>query len=237
MSLLRVEKNNVWYGLSHILFDVSIEVGSGEVVSLIGRNGVGKSTTLKAIAGAVHPRRGNIYYSGKNITNWPADKINRFGIAFVPQERRVFPALTVEENLRVASRVRRGRAAGGAWCLDNIWSLFPQLERFRDYPGGKLSGGQQQMVAIARGLIGNPDLLLLDEPMEGLAPVIVRELEEQIKTISKSGVSMIIAESTLESALELGQRAYIMEKGEIKWEGETVDLREDSSILAQYLGI
>ena len=234
MSLLTVQKINSFYGLSHILFDVSLDVQRGEMVCLLGRNGVGKSTTLKSIMGLVEPRSGSIVMESRQIRGMQAYKIARLGIGYVPENRIIFPDLTVLENLEM------GRMSGerkGYWSLDKVCDLFPVLKARQKQLGGTLSGGEQQMLTIGRTLIGNPALLLLDEPSEGLAPIIVSLIYETIDQIRSGGTSIMLSEQNAVFALSLSTKAYILEKGQIRWAGSASSLEMQHDILTKYLGV
>lgn len=235
MPQLEVKDIHTSYGLSQVLFGISFDVEEGEIVSLVGRNGVGKTTTMRSIIGLTKPRRGEIIFEGRNIAGMPAHKISQLGIGFVPEERRIFPDLTVWENLDIARRP----AAGGyqAWNEERVFQLFPDLKEIPSRLGGVLSGGQQQMLTIARSLMGNPRLLLLDEPSEGLAPKVVENVRDQVKLLKESGLTIILAEQNLGFILHLSDRVHILEKGEIKWSGATDDLKADRSIIEQYLTV
>lgn len=226
--MLDVEGIHTFYGLGHILFDVSLRVASGEVVCLLGRNGAGKTTTLRSIIGVTPPRRGRIRYKGEEITGLAPFALARKGIGYVPDDRRIFADLTVEENLEIASR---GSADRRGWVYD----LFPVLKEKASHKGGHLSGGEQKMLAIGRALVGNPELLLLDEPMEGLAPLLVRALEEQIQRFKAAGLTVLLAEQNVHSALRLADRCYVIDDGRIRYEGTVADLKENDGIRRKYL--
>ena len=233
MSQLEVDGIHTAYGLSQVLFGVSFTVEPGQIVSLIGRNGVGKTTTMRSIIGLTPPRQGRIRFEGHNVTGWPAYKVSNLGIGFVPEERRIFPDLTVWENLDIARRpAAQGRQE---WNEERVFDLFPDLRDIQQRAGGVLSGGQQQMLTIARCLMGNPRLILLDEPSEGLAPRVVEDLREQVKMLKESGISLVLAEQNLSFVLYLSDYCHIMEKGEIKYSGTPADLRANQDILDQYL--
>lgn len=234
MAQLEVQGIETAYGMSTVLFGLSIEVGAGQVVGLLGRNGVGKTTTFRSIMGLTPPRSGSIRWNGAEIVGKPPHEINRLGIGFVPEDRRIFPELTVWENLDIAMRPGRG---GNVWTLDKVYELFPDLAGLRDRKGGYLSGGQQQMLTIARSLMGNPDLLLLDEPSEGLAPLVVRELRHQIARMRDQGLSILLAEQNLGFVLALSDRVYILEKGEVKFSGAPDEVRDNPEIVKRYLTV
>jgi branched-chain amino acid transport system ATP-binding protein len=231
---LEVKDIDTFYGLSHILFKVFLRVHKGEVVCLLGRNGVGKTTTFKSIVGLSPPISGSIKFDGEEIIGKPPYQIARRGIGFVPEGRIIFPDLTVRENLEIV--MKRGRKDGN-WTLEKIFALFRILKDREKQKGGTLSGGEQQMLTIARTLMGNPQLLLLDEPSEGLAPRILTLLYEQIGLLKKEGMPILLAEQNSSFALMLSDKAYILEKGIICWEGNSIDLRENPEIMKQYLGV
>ena len=230
--MLEVEDIHTSYGLSQVLFGVSLHVEPGEVVSLIGRNGVGKTTTLRSIMGLTPPRQGRIRWMAQDITGLPPYRIARLGIGFVPEDRRIFPDLTVWENLDIARDVH-----GIGWSEAQVYELFPDLASISQRRGGMLSGGQQQMLAIARSLMANPQLLLLDEPSEGLAPRLVEALTSQIGALKKNGMSIILAEQNLDFVLALSDRLHILEKGQIKYSGTTDDVRGNQEVVEKYLAV
>ncbi|HMB37010.1 MAG TPA: ABC transporter ATP-binding protein [Methylomirabilota bacterium] len=232
--VLTVEDVYTAYGLSQVLFGVSLEVAAGECVCLLGRNGVGKTTTMRSIMGLTPPRRGRVIWKGKDVAGREPYQIADLGIGFVPEDRRIFSDLTVWENLDVAARRRDG---GSAWTLDRVFDLFPKLRELVDRQGGFLSGGEQQMLTIARTLMGNPDLLLLDEPSEGLAPIVVDHLKEQIGRLKREGLTILLAEQNVDFCLDLADRVYVLEKGHIRYQGTVQAFREDESIRAQYLAL
>ena len=235
MPDLRVEGIHTAYGLSQVLFGVSLEVRAGECVALIGRNGVGKTTTMRSIIGLTPARQGRIVWKDHDIAHLPAHRICRLGIGFVPEDRRIFPELSVWENLDIA---RRSGAGGKSnWREEQVFALFPDLAEIRDRRGGVLSGGQQQMLTIARTLMGNPELLLLDEPSEGLAPLIVEQLRLRVGELKATGLSIVLAEQNLGFVMALADRVYILEKGEVRYTGTPADLRADESIVRQYLTV
>ncbi|HET6368541.1 MAG TPA: ABC transporter ATP-binding protein [Pseudomonadales bacterium] len=212
-----------------MLHGVSLRARAGEVVSLLGRNGAGKSTTLKAIVGLVEVTGGGVHLEGREITRLATHQIARLGVGWVPEDRRIFSDLTVEENLLVGAR------PGGAWHAARIYQLFPKLGELARRRAGSLSGGEQQMLTVARTLMSNPRLVLLDEPSEGLAPVVVRALGEQIAALKREGLTILLSEQNLRFAARLADRAYIIEKGEIKWEGPIARLMADESVRRAYL--
>jgi branched-chain amino acid transport system ATP-binding protein len=232
--ILAVEDVYTSYGLSQVLFGVSLEVAAGECVCLLGRNGVGKTTTMRSIMGLTPPRQGRVIWKGKDVAGRAPYQVADLGIGFVPEDRRIFSDLTVWENLDVAARRRDGRSA---WTLDRVFDLFPKLRELVDRQGGFLSGGEQQMLTIARTLMGNPDLLLLDEPSEGLAPLVVDHLKEQIGRLKRDGLTILLAEQNVDFCLDLADRVYVLEKGHIRYHGTVQAFREDESIRAQYLAL
>jgi len=225
--LLKVEDIHTYYGKSHILDGISLEVGSGEVVGLLGRNGVGKSTTMRSIMGLTPPASGRVLWKGTQIAGWRPDRVARAGIGFVPEDRRVFGELTVLENLDVA---RRAAGRLGRWTVGGVCALFPRLVELRDRRAGLLSGGEQQMLTIARTLMGNPELLLLDEPSEGLAPLVVENLLEQVRRLKQQGLTILLAEQGVEFSLSLADRVYVLEKGAVVHQGQAAALREDAAL-------
>ena len=229
---LIVEEISTFYGLSQVLFAVSLEVAPGECVCLLGRNGVGKTTTMRSIMGLTPPRRGRVLWNGQTITGKAPYQIAQAGIGFVPEDRRIFADLTVWENLDVASRGR-----GDGFTVERVFALFPQLAELVDRQGGFLSGGEQQMLTIARTLMGNPELLLLDEPSEGLAPLVVDHLKTQIGRLKDEGVTILLAEQNVGFCLDLADRVYVLEKGQIRYHGSAREFRDDESIRHQYLGL
>lgn len=232
---LSVESINTFYGLSHILFDVSLEVKKGEVVVLLGRNGAGKTTTMLSIMGLNPPKTGKISYRGKDITGMTPYKVARAGIGFVPEDRRIFPDITVLGNLDVGRKVSKTK--NNKWTLERIYQLFPVLKDFSNRHGGTLSGGEQQMLTIARSLMGNPDFLLLDEPSEGLAPLIVKVLGEFIEVIKKEGMTVLLSEQNTKFALKHADRAYIVDNGSIKYQGSIAELEQNDEIKKRYLAV
>ena len=239
--ILDVQEIHTAYGLSRVLFGVSLQVAAGECVCLLGRNGVGKTTTLRSIMGLTPPSAGRVVWKGRDITGWPPYRVARAGIGFVPEDRRIFAELTVWENLDVATRARRpagdGAPTGPVWTIERVFDLFPKLRELRDRPGGFLSGGEQQMLTIARTLMGNPELLLLDEPSEGLAPLVVDHLREQVARLKREGLTILLAEQNTEFSLALADRAYVLEKGALRFAGPAATLREDAALRHQLLAL
>jgi len=232
MSLLEVSGLNSYYGDSHILFDVALRVEPHEVVALLGRNGAGKSTTLKSLMGMLRPQAGVVRLAGRDLAGQPAHAIARAGMQLVPEDRRIFGSLDVEENLVLARLT-----APKAWPLERIYEIFPRLAERRRSRGTDLSGGEQQMLAIARALVRDPALILLDEPFEGLAPVIVRDLVETCRKLASEGLTLILVEQNIAATLALAQRAYILNNGHIVHEGPTQEIRENPEVLKRYLGV
>ena len=232
MSLLEVEGLNSYYGDSHILFDVSLKVEAHEVVALLGRNGAGKSTTLKSLMGIVRPRSGKVMLDGEDMAGRSAHKIALAGMQLVPEERRIFGSLNVEENIILA-----GLTAKSRWPLDRIYEMFPRLKARRTSRGTDLSGGEQQMLAIARALVRDPKIVLLDEPFEGLAPVIVRDLMEACRRLAAAGQTIVLVEQNLAATLALADRAYIINNGHIAHEGPADELKARPELLQRYLGV
>ena len=232
MNLLEVTRLNTYYGDSHILFDVALHVERKEVVALLGRNGAGKSTTLKSLMGVVTPREGSIVFDGVEIAGSKSHSIARAGMQLVHEDRRIFGSLNVEENLVLAGLTSENR-----WPLERIYAMFPQLKERRTSRGTDLSGGEQQMLAIARALIRDPKIILLDEPFEGLAPVIVRDLVKACRDLADAGPTMILVEQNLPAALTLANRAYIINNGHIAHEAPTSALKARPKVLERYLGV
>jgi len=228
---LELEVVQAGYGLSRVLHGVSLSARAGEVVSLLGRNGAGKSTTLKAIVGLVEVSDGAVRFDGRDITRYPTHEISRLGIGYVPEDRRIFGDLTVAENLMV------GQKGGGVWSAARVYEFFPRLRELAGRRAGSLSGGEQQMLTVARTLMGNPRVLLLDEPSEGLAPVIVRALGEQIAALKREGLTILLSEQNLKFAARQADRAYIIEKGEIRFDGPMATLMGDEALRRKYLTV
>ena len=232
---LSVEGLNSHYGPAHILFDVALDVGEGEVVALLGRNGAGKSTTFRSIVGLVEQRAGQILFEGRDISAAPTYEIVRAGLGYVPEERRIFTDLTVEENLEVGRQAQRANAP--QWTREKLFALFPNLGEMKNRPGGRMSGGEQQMLTIARTLMGNPSLVLLDEPSEGLSPKIVEQMVDAILTMKKAGVSIVVSEQNLHFARLISDRAYIIERGRICFSGTMAELDARPDIRDAHLSI
>lgn len=233
--MLQVAKINTFYGSSQILFDVSLEVSLGEVVGLLGRNGAGKTTTLRSIMGLTRPKGGKISYKGEDILRKPTYKIAKMGIGYVPEDRIIFPDLSVLDNLNVASKTSSGGTNG--WRIERVFGLFPVLKARAHQNGGTLSGGEQQMLTIARTLMGNPELILVDEPTEGLAPLLVNEVRKLILAIAETGTTILLSEQNIKFSLKSSKRVYIIEKGEIQYKGSVENLRENESIMKKYLAV
>lgn len=239
-SILSVEAMNAWYGRAHILHDVSLQVGRGEVVALMGRNGAGKSTTLKSIMGLVPERDGRAVFMGVPLEKKHPYEVARLGVGYVPEDRRIFTDLTVRENLMCGRRPERrwpDGTPGLNWTDDAIFRLFPNLAGMRDRPGGAMSGGEQQMLAVARTLMGNPYLLLLDEPSEGVAPVIVEQMAAMILALKERGASILLSEQNMHFAQLVADRAYVLEKGTIQFSGSMRALADNEPVRRAYLAI
>jgi branched-chain amino acid transport system ATP-binding protein len=232
--MLRIDNIHTYYGESYILQGVSLEVKKGTVVALLGRNGMGKTTTMRSITGFTPPRRGKIIFEGQDITELPSYCISRLGIGLVPQGRGIFPSLSLKENLTISARNTKKR---GDWNLDRVYSLFPILKIRSNQPAALLSGGEQQMLCIARALMTNPELLLMDEPSEGLAPIIVREIGRVIYGLKQSGFSILLIEQNISLALALADYVYIISKGVIVYESNPQELKSNEEIKSKYLGI
>lgn len=239
-KLLTVEGLNAWYGQAHILFDMSLFVRRGEVVALMGRNGAGKSTTLKSIIGLMSKMKGNIHFLGKPISGRPPHEIARQGLGFVPEDRRVFSDLTVAENLEVGKQPPRIWPDGTsmtAWTPNELYQLFPNLGEMQSRPSGLMSGGEQQMLTVARTLMGNPYMVLLDEPSEGVAPLIVEQMAQMIIELKQKGVSILLSEQNFHFAELVSDRAYVLEKGQIKFSGTMQELAENKEVHRAYLSV
>lgn len=231
MTMLDVQGIHGYYGKSHVLQGVSLVVGEGELVTLLGRNGAGKSTTLKAIAGVVPPRGGRVLFRGNDIAGLPPHRIAAQGLCFVPEHRGIFKLLTVEENLKLGAR------RDSPWQLHDVYQIFPRLRERRRNSGANLSGGEQQMLAIARALMNHPRLLMLDEPVEGLAPVIVEEIVAQLKAIRAAGVPILLVEQNLEVCTQLADRHVIIEQGAVVYTGSNAEFIADEAVKDRYLGV
>jgi branched-chain amino acid transport system ATP-binding protein len=233
--MLRVDGLHTYYGRAHILADVSLAAAKGEIVVLLGRNGAGKSTTLKSIMGLVPVAQGTIRLMDRDIAGAPPHEIAQMGLGYVPEDRRVFAELTVMENLEVGRQKPRDGAP--AWTPEKLFAIFPNLAEMRTRPGGRMSGGEQQMLTIARTLMGNPRAILLDEPSEGLAPVIVEQMARTIKALKAEGLTVVLSEQNLHFATMVADRAYIVEKGRIRYSGTMAALAADEAIRLQYLSV
>ena len=233
-ALLAIEDLHSAYGLSRVLFGISLDIAAGECVCLLGRNGVGKTTTIRSVMGLLRPTNGRISWKETDIAGWAPHRVARAGIGFVPEDRRIFAELTVWENLEIAARAA-GRS--GRWTLDAVYGLFPKLRELRNRQGGFLSGGEQQMLTIARTLMGNPELLLLDEPSEGLAPLVVEALLDNIRALKTEGLTILLAEQGVDFSLALADRVYILEKGTIRHSGPASELREDTALRDRLLAL
>ena len=232
--LLVIDEIYSAYGLSRVLFGVSLEVAAGECVCLLGRNGVGKTTTMRSVMGMVRPTSGHVRWKGTDVTGWAPHRIARAGIGFVPEDRRIFAELSVWENLDVAARAAR---RSGRWTLDAVFELFPVLQSLRNRQGGFLSGGEQQMLTIARTLMGNPELLLLDEPSEGLAPLVVEALLANVRELKNQGLTILLAEQGVDFSLALADRVYILERGAVRHSGPAAELRENNALRDRLLAL
>ena len=237
--LLKVERLNTYYGLSHALQNISLEVAQGEIVALLGRNGMGKSTTLKSIMGLLRPRSGSIVFKGREIACLPPFKVARAGIGYVPEERRIFPELTVLDNLQIG--IKAGKIAqdsnGSKWTIERIFEHFPKLKERANSKGRFLSGGEQQMLTIGRSLMGNPELLLVDEPTEGLSPIMVQEVRDVLAEINKAGVSILLVEHNFKVAMSLANRVYLMGKAHVGFSGTKEDLDANPQAREKYMEV
>jgi branched-chain amino acid transport system ATP-binding protein len=231
--MLELRDVHAYYGESHILRGVSFEVAKGEVVCLLGRNGAGKTTTILTVMGYLHPREGSVRHNGRDISALPPYAVSRLGVGFVPQERGIFPSLTVRENLTVFARGGRK----DAWTLQRIFDLFPNLRARERNLGFQLSGGEQQMLSIARALMLNPEFLVLDEPSEGLAPLIVQEIVKLLKGLKREGLAILLVEQNLGAALAVGDRHLVMNKGEICFSGTSAEVERNEQVLRDYLSV
>jgi branched-chain amino acid transport system ATP-binding protein len=232
--MLEADRLCAWYGAAQILFDVSFNVGRGEVVALMGRNGAGKTSTMKAIIGLVGRRAGSVRFEGRELLGLKTFQIARLGLGWVPEDRRIFTDLTVLENLDVG---RRPGNNGVAWTLERLFELFPNLAEMRSRPAARMSGGEQQMLTVARTLMGNPRMVLLDEPSEGVAPLVVERMAEAIVQMKSAGVSVLLSEQNLNFAALVSDRVYILEKGHISWSGAMRELEASAEVQRQYLGV
>ena len=238
--LLEVTDLHAWYGAAHILHGVSLSVGHGEVVALMGRNGAGKSTTLKTLMGLMDKRKGTVRFMQRDISARQPYQIAALGMGFVPEDRRVFVDLTVTENLEVGRQAPRrwpDGSAAPAWTPQELYQLFPNLGEMPDRPGGRMSGGEQQMLTVARSLMGNPYLLLLDEPSEGVAPLIVEQMAQMILALKQQGVSILLSEQNMHFAALVSDRAYVLEKGQIRHQAPMAELVRDDVVRRTYLGL
>ncbi|MEW6188255.1 MAG: ABC transporter ATP-binding protein [Thermodesulfobacteriota bacterium] len=236
--LLEVQDLNTYYVTSHVLQNISLTVNEGEIVALLGRNGMGKSTTLKSIIGLVKPKSGTVTFQGKNVTGFPPYKVARAGIGYVPEERRIFPLLSVRDNLEMGIKGGRQSTKEGSWTVERIFEHFPILKERARQQGRYLSGGEQQMLTIGRSLMGNPGLLLVDEPTEGLAPLMVKEVRDILETINKStGVSILLVEHNVSVAMSLANRIYLMGKAHVGFSGTKEELEASPEIRAKYLEV
>jgi branched-chain amino acid transport system ATP-binding protein len=233
--MLEVRDLHAFYGRAHILHGVSLEARAGEVVALLGRNGAGKSTAMKSIMGLVPPAHGEVAFAGQRIDRLPPYRIARLGLGYVPEERRIFTELSVTENLEVGRQPARDGAP--TWTEDKLFALFPNLAGMRERPGGRMSGGEQQMLTIARTLMGNPRCVLLDEPSEGLAPIIVEQMANSIRALKGEGLCVLLSEQNLHFSQAVADRAYIIEKGQIRFGGSMAELTTDASLREQYLSV
>lgn len=238
--LLKAQGLSAWYGAAQILYDVDLEVGRGEVVALMGRNGAGKSTTLKAIMGMLEKRRGTLDFMGRDISKAQPYEVSRLGLGFVPEDRRIFTDLSVMENLAVGRQPERlwpeGQPAP-AWTPERLFKLFPNLGEMRERPGGRMSGGEQQMLTVARTLMGNPYLVLLDEPSEGVAPLIVEQMAQMILELKAHGVSILLSEQNMHFAELVSDRAYVLEKGQIRYQASMDELAANDEVRRNYLSV
>ncbi len=234
--LLEIKDLNTFYGQSHILQGIFLEIDRREIVCLLGRNGVGKTTTLKSIIGLVKPRSGQVFFKGRNIAGLPTHAIAKLGIGYVPEDRRIFPTLTLHENLLMG--IKPGQKGNGdGWTMDKVYNYFPALQARERQKGGHLSGGEQQMLTIARTLMGNPEVLLIDEPTEGLAPKIVETVEQVIQDIHQDGVPILLVEQNMRVGLRLAGRIYVISKGKIVFQGTGQELKEAHEVRQKYLEV
>ncbi len=229
--VLEVENVHTYIGDSHILHGVSLHVEAGKVTAILGRNGVGKTTLIRSIVGFSRPRHGRVIFKGREVQQMAAHRICHMGIGLVPQGRRIFPSLTVQEQILLGAR------KGGSWTLDRIYELFPRLSERKQNLGGMLSGGEQSMLAISRALMTSPDVLVMDEPSEGLAPVVIQDLKRTFRELKDAGLTLLLVEQNLSLALSVADVVYIMSKGQVVHEGPAAELEEDSALRRQYLGV
>jgi len=229
-AVLRAQDLHTFYGKSHILHGISLEVNEGEIVAVLGRNGAGKTTTVRSLVGLTPPRQGNIEIFGKNTTRWPAHRIAGLGVGYVPEGRKIFGPLTVLENLKVP------QARPGPWDLERIWKLFPRLAERKSQLGRQLSGGEQEMLSIARPLLLNPRIMLLDEPSQGLAPLIVREVMKVVQRMREEGLSVLLIEQNAPLCLSIADRAYILDDGKVVYAGKAADLAKDTELVNKLAG-
>jgi len=234
--ILEVNNINTYYGTSHILFDVSLQVASGELVCLLGRNGAGKTTTMRSIMGLTPPKAGGIKFYGENILGKPPYTIAQKGMGYVPDNRLIFPDLTVRQNLEIAIK-KSDHFKGEPWTVDRIYEIFPKLKILDKHLGGYLSGGEQQMLTLGRTLMGNPELILLDEPVEGLAPLVVKDFAERLLKLKEIGVTILFSEQNIKFSLSIADRAYVIDRGRIRYHGTIKELSENEEVKQKYLMI
>ncbi|MBH1963559.1 MAG: ABC transporter ATP-binding protein [Comamonadaceae bacterium] len=234
-TLLEVKALNAYYGRAQILFDIDLQVHAGEVVALMGRNGAGKSTTMKSIMAMVRRRSGSVVFRGQEVSKLQSHQISRLGLGFVPEERRIFSDLTVMENLAVG--VQPAREGMRTWTTEELFRMFPNLGRMQQRPGGQMSGGEQQMLTVARTLMGNPYLVMLDEPSEGVAPVIVEQMAHMIHQLKSQGLCVLLSEQNIHFASLVADRAYVLERGQVRFSGDMRELIADKHIRSQYLSL
>ena len=234
--MLEINDLHAWYGKSHILHGVNLRVGAGEIVALLGRNGVGRSTTVRAVMGHVQAR-GSVRFQGRELLGLPPFKVARRGVGYVPESRDIFPRLTVRQNLLLGQRDRTADAQCGHWTEDDFYRIFPILQQRADSPAGVMSGGEQQMLSLARTLMGNPSLVMIDEPTEGLAPRIVEQVRDLLAEIARRGVAVLLVEQKLDIALQLAKRSVLMGHGRIVYEGDPQALLQDGALCTEWLGV
>jgi branched-chain amino acid transport system ATP-binding protein len=233
--ILEMRDVHTYYGTSHVLFGVSLDVAQGETVCLMGRNGAGKTTTFRSIVGLAPPRSGSILFEGKEIAGAKVHRIARLGVGYVPEDRQIFPNLTVRENLEIGRSSGATRKEG--WSVERVYALFPVLAKYDRKPGGQLSGGEQQMLTIGRTLMGNPDLVLLDEPTEGLAPVVVIALKEMILRLKEMGTTILLSEQNVKFAVKVSDRVFIIDNGAIRYRNDIEGFRNDEAVQKRYLAV